>query len=1004
MSHLKPTHLLIAALTAWLMLDRVSPTSAAPEATADEAWFVERVQPILQRRCFSCHSHAAGKISGGLALDSRSGWVEGGDSGPAIKSGRPQDSLLIQAVKRTGLEMPPDEPLPASEVAVLVEWVEKGTPDPRRLTPERTQLADTQWWSLLPLAKVAIPEASSSSTASTAIDRFLVKSLQRQQLATTAPADRRTLYRRLLHDLHGLPPSPEELDEFLADDDPSAFERCVDRLLASPRYGERWARHWFDTIHFAETHGYEHDVFRGNAWRYRDYVIESLNRDTDWGRFVREQLAADVFFPNEPQLTAALGFLGAGTFDLSTYSTAPVTFDYLDRDDMVTQTMSALASATANCARCHDHKFDPISQEDYYALQAVFAGIAKGDISYDADPQIFAARRRWLDLKAAADRRDPSVLLDASHQPLVAAWERANTGGASVWSPLALLSYSTSQGSTLRQLPEGPLVAEGTRPEREVYTVVGRIPDRRVASIRLDVLSHDSLPMKGPGRQDNGNLHLNEVELYVRGAVDGELKRLKIVRATSDWDQMGWTVAHAIDGNAATAWGIYPKVGQSHVAVFEVEQPWEPTPQAELTVVLHQSHGGGHLIGRFQLSTSGERGVKATPLSSDVEEALRTAVDARTEAQRLTIAAHVLRERADDELARLPPPVKVYAAAAAVELNNNPFRLAAPKPVHLLKRGDIHKPGPLVPPGAINALGHLPGRFPVSDQQPESVRRAALADWLVHPKNPLTWRSIVNRVWHYHFGRGICDTPSDFGRMGALPTHPELLDWLTSEFQREGGFLKRLHRELLTTDAYRRSSDFGEGQRVSAELDPDNRFLWRGQRRRLDAEAYRDAVLAVSGRLDLAMGGPSIQHFKTSPGAQLTPKLDYDAYEWEGTGAGRREVYRFQWRGIADPFLESLDLPDAALLQPVRSQSASALQALAVFNNDFVLRHSVHLAQRLEKSGSTDLQRAQAASRLVWLRELTPEESRVLVDYAKGHGWPSACRVLLNSSEFLFVD
>ena len=513
------------------------------------------------------------------------------------------------------------------------------------------------------------------------------------------------------------------------------------------------------------------------------------------------------------------------------------------------------------------------------------------------------------------------------------------------------------------------------------------------------MLADPALPKGGPGRQDNGNLHLNLIELFAR---PGE--PLKIRRATADFNQEGWTVEHAIDGNPGSAWGIYPKVGESHVAVFELETPLPLDSHRELTVVLHQTHGGGHLIGRLALSATTAANASARVLPAELAEALRTPLATRSEPQRLAIASAALRELADAELKTLPPQQRVYAAAKEVERDNKAARIAEPKPVHLLARGDIAKPGVEVPPGAIAAMTHAPGRFVLADARREGERRAALADWLAHPANPLTWRSVANRVWHYHWERGLSETPSDLGRMGSRPTHPELLDWLAASLRDGDGTLKPLHRLIVSSRTYQQASNAANG----AAVDPRNTLLWRGPRRRLDADMTRDAMLVVSGRIDWKMGAPSVQQFRSSPGPQLTPKLDYDAYDWTGPDAGRRSVYRFLWRGIADPFMEALDFPDAALLQPTRSESVSALQALATLNNDFVLRHSEYFAQRLERDETAGVEveqrRVRRAAQLAWQRELSDDEAKVLADYVQRHGWPALCRVLLNSAEFLYVE
>ncbi|NDB77101.1 MAG: DUF1553 domain-containing protein, partial [Verrucomicrobia bacterium] len=511
-------------------------------------------------------------------------------------------------------------------------------------------------------------------------------------------------------------------------------------------------------------------------------------------------------------------------------------------------------------------------------------------------------------------------------------------------------------------------------------------------------LASDALPKRGPGRQDNGNLHLSEFEARVLVAGSTNAAKLKIKRATADFNQDGWTIQHALDGNEKTAWGIYPRVGESHLAVFEFESPVKLAAGAKLVVALKQLHGGGHLIGHFRLSVTDSPDANAEAVPPLVSAGLKLSREQRTAEQRLAIAAHALRQHAQAELAKLPAPASVFAVKSGLE----------PKPVHLLKRGDIAKPGQLVEPGALSAIADLPARFALTDPKREALRRVALADWLADPRNPLTWRSAANRVWHYHFGRGLCDTPSDFGRMGSTPSHPELLDWLACELRDNGGGLKHLHRLIVTSATYRQSSVEGRGLRAfdsrPSTLDPENKLLWRMNRSRLDAESFRDAVLAVSGRLDLTLGGPGTQHFKLSKGPQATPRVDYTPFDWDAPGAGRRSIYRVVWRGIADPFMEALDFPDAALLQPTRSFSASALQALALFNNDFVLRHSEHFAARVDKLGNDTPSRVRAMVQLAYQRTATEEEVSAMSAYAEQHGLPALGRVLFNSNEFLFIN
>lgn len=958
---------------------------------ADE-FFNSKIEPLLKQRCYECHSHEK-KMKGGLTLDSKSGWEQGGDSGPTLVAGKPEQSLLIKMVRWSDDEhqMPPKEKLPSAEIALLEEWVRRGAPDPRVMVKKRPTESD--WWSLKPLVMPKVPEVAGVQHP---VDRFIRARLAERKIVPSPEADRRTLIRRVMFDLHGLPPSQAEVEAFVKDADPNAYEKLVDRLLESPRYGERWARHWLDTIHFAETHGCGHDLPRDHAWRYRDYVIAALNEDKPWPRFVREQLAADVLFPEEPKLVAALGFLGAGVFDHSAYQTAPTNFDYLDRDDLVTQTMGAFASTTANCARCHAHKFDPISQDDYYALQAVFAGLIEGNIPFDEDKTVAQSRRRWQTLLTAAEAQDKAVLLTSENATLVGAWEK--TQGAPVkWSPLGYESFVSAEGSSLKRTGE-TILASGSKPDKETYILTSSVPLTKVTALRLDVLSDPSLPMKGPGRQDNGNLTLSEIEAQLFDPGAAQPVKLKFTRATADFDQQGWTSGMAIDGNVATGWGIHPAVGVSHHAVFEMADAITIKPGAKLTLTLKQLSGKSHLIGFFKLSVTDEPAVRAAAMPTLAQEALTLPAEKRSEPQRVALAAHALRLIATTELSKLPAPAQVYAAAKKADVllavgKGTPTTVAKARTVQVLKRGEFDKPMKEAVSGALSAIHALPARFEKAQASDEAARRAALADWLADEKNPLTWRSIANRVWHYHFGRGLCDTPNDFGRMGGTPSHPELLDWLACELRDHGGSLKHLHRLIVTSAAYRQSS---EQRDDAAKLDADNRLLWRMNRLRLDADSYRDFVLATSDRLDPALGGPSVRQFVTGPPVQLTPTLNYEAYDWSALPKHRRSIYRFVWRGVPDPFMDALDFPDLGMLAPARGFSASALQSLALYNNRFVLHFSGELGKQLTTP--------EEAVRRVLLREPTAEEKTNFTTFAQKNGLAALCRVLLNSNEFLFVE
>ncbi len=965
--------------------------------------FERDVLPILERSCFQCHGPE--KQKSGYRLDVRDISIGGGDSGyPAIIPHDAQNSALIEFVSGVDpeMKMPPEkskaQPLSEDEITLLRDWINAGPIWPDALAGKVEEVLPH--WSLEPLVSPVVPGNESNP-----IDGFILEKLSEKNLAPSPAAGRVTLIRRLYYNLIGLPPSPEEVEAFISDSSPTAYEDLVDHLLASPRYGERWARHWLDTIQFADTHGYEHDIARENAWPYRDYVIQSLNEDKPWARFIREQLATDYFYPDEPQLTPALGYLGATPFDLSTYITSGVTFDYLDRDSMVTQTMAAFVSTTASCARCHDHKFDPVPQQDYYALQAVFSGIIKGDLAYDADPKTKRDRDHWRTVLSAAQAKDGETLLQSEHVERVKEW-LSERKVEKTWTPLNVETFQSTDGVMLTRRPNGAIQSGGPRPDKATYTITGTTELKELTAIRLNVFTVDKLPKKGPGRHE-GNFHLSEIT--VRVFKQGELNptQIKLRRATADFNQTDWGVEKSIDGNTGTAWGIHPAVGLPHHAVFGFDEALVMNPGDRLSIVLDQLHGTGHIIGEFRLDVSGEGTESTVALPTSIVEKLSIAFTELTESERVERAAAILRFVSDDTLAEFPEYSSVYAAASSVDMPDGAdapkwVTLAKPKPVHRMERGNFDSPAELVEPGALSVITALPARFELTAPEDEASRRAALADWIAHRDNVLTWRSIVNRVWQYHFGRGLCDTPSDLGRMGGTPSHPELIDWLAVWFRDEAnGSLKDLHKMIVTSQTYQQSSMTRED---AVEIDEDNRLLWRQLRHRLDAETFHDYTKAISGNLDLTMGGPGVQHFTQGPGPQLTPTLDYDAYDWDADGANRRSIYRFVWRGIADPLLETLDFPDLGLLSPKRGFSVSSLQALALYNNEFVLYHAQAMADRLtEESSDLDIQIARA-TQLAWNREPNAEEQTEFRTYANTHGLAALCRVILNSNEYLFVD
>lgn len=691
----------------------------ATAARADVS-FEREVAPLLVARCLDCHSGE--KPSGGLDLTTSTGLARGSKSGEVIERGDPASSLLVEAVAEGRMPPKKADRLARSEVALLERWVREGakwpggTLRPGSMTTDRR--AGLDWWSLRPVVRPAVPMVANREQISGPIDTFIQAKLDAENIPAAPAADPRTLIRRMTFDLHGLPPTPVEIAAFVDDSSSDALERLVDRLLASPRYGERWARHWLDVVRFAESHGYEHDSLRPNAWRYRDYVIKSLNADLPFDRFTAEQLAGDVLAPGDLDALAATGFLVAGPFDevgskvTSALMRANLRQDELE--DMLGVTSQAFLGLTLQCARCHNHKFDPLTQDDYYRFSAVLAGVR---------------------------------------------------------------------------------------------------------------------------------------------------------------------------------------------------------------------HGG---------------------------------------------------PEADKTPAYVP-------------------RRMAPEPTRVLHRGDVQSPGKVVEPAALEALRTAAETFKLADSTDEGARRLALARWLTDARNPLTPRVIVNRLWQQHFGRGIVATPSDFGFNGARPTHPELLDWLAAELVEGGWRLKRIHRMILLSAAYRRSSRFDQS---AANKDAENRWLWRASPRRLEAEELRDAVLAISGDLNPAMGGPGFALFdsKTNAGTLYRP-VDRDGPEFR-----RRSIYRTVVRGTEAPLLATLDCPDASTTTPTRSVTTTPLQALGLWNDPFMHRQARAFAVRLEREAPDPARRVDLAYALTFGRLPGESERERVVAFARKNGWPTLARLLFNANEFLFID
>ena len=864
-------------------------------------------------------------------------------------------------------------------------------------------------WSYQPALRPAVP----SAPAKHPVDAFVVSKLAAKQLVLSPEADRRTLIRRLSFDLIGLPPTPERVAQFVNDRNPKAHEQLVDELLASTHYGERWARHWLDIAHYADTHGFERDQLRPNAWRYRDYVIAALNADKPYNQFLREQIAGDVLAANStppnpsPELIAATGFLAAGPWDF--VGQVETKSDVLKRaaraddlDDMVTQVLTASMGVTINCARCHDHKLDPISQREYYGLWAVFAGVKRGDRELDPAATVRReAERKQLQTRLREVTSELARLtgegLDLAD--MVGGGNGRGTGtkgaGLDLHSGNLVkdkLGYHRDIQLNRLQKPEWPdantpkfvqwiFVPDGKTPVPVAsQTTVTNLPPtsghawdairngalNAQVSTKLDAVDYATEGHSLLGLHANAGITFNLTEIC---KVSG-FTRLRLTA------MLGFGAA----ANAAASRADFSVFGGKELLFQKLNLRKDESfrvdvaiPDAAETLTLVATDGGDGIgsdllfLGDARLSLA----VEAQPLAA-AERARLAAL--RAEEKHLTAA---LAAKADSD--------KVYAVTST-----------EPPVVKVLRRGNPEDAQEEVAPGVLACVKHAPADF--ARAKSEGERRLALAEWIVHPANPLTRRVLVNRLWHHHFGVGLVDTPSDFGKGGGSPSHPELLDWLAEEFLARGWSVKAMHRLICTSATYRQQSF--ANQPSAQRLDASNRLLWRQNPRRLDAESTRDAVLAISGKLNLATGGPGYRDFNyTEAYAPIYNYVTADNPEqW------RRSIYRFIVRTTPHTLLTTLDCPNPANLTPARTATTTALQALALSNNEFILQQARHFATRIEKETNSCEAAIRRAFALTFQRAPTAAELQAATPLVAEQGLFALCRMLINANEFVYLD
>ncbi len=984
--------LLLAAMAASSAIAGSSAAEPGGAGQGDGGAVAEKVRALFSSRCRECHGPDSQEGGLRLDLDPRSP----DQTAAVVVAGNRNASALHERVTSTDPDrrMPPrGKALSAEEIELVGAWIDAGA-----AWPEGTwRDPRLDHWAWQPVVR---PDVPGSAVGAAAIDAFVAARLTESGLAPAPEADRRALIRRASFDLVGLPPTPEEVAAFEADPAPDAIERLVDRLLASPAHGERWARHWLDVAHYADSHGYERDQLRPHAWRYRDWVIDALNADKPYDAFLREQVAGDVIAPDDPAAVVASAFLVAGPWDfvgqVETQSAAlrrQARAD--DLDDMLTQVMAAACGVTINCARCHDHKLDPIPQRDYTALAALLAGVTRGD--RPVSPAAVAARdarQRELEELIRAATADVHALAgapvdladivgggDGSGNGVKGAGIDPRTGMARDRTPLSFL-----EGIEANRPVPGPsplvaavLVPDGSGPVR--FTVDGDSIDGLPPTARQGwdairngpVNAQASTTTAGIDYATAGHAILG---LHANAAITFDLAA---IRAKHPATSRHFRAVVAYGGRAEPAgaeFAVYldgVRMAQGRLDQASSGEPLDvllPDEARHLTLV---ATDGGDGIGHDQI-WFGDPRIEGTP-SRPVDEPALAAARGRIETVR-------------QELAALPETETVYGPV-----------VQPPPPVQLLVRGDPEKPSGEIPPGLPGWIA-LPVTNPLADAG-DGQRRRALAEWITDRANPLTPRVIVNRLWHQHFGTGLVDTPSDFGTGGGRPSHPALLDWLAAELVDHGWSLKHIHRLICTSKTWRQRSHGVPRAAAGMTVDSGNRLLWRMSPRRLDAESYRDAVLAVSGTLDPAQGGPGFRDFRvTEAYAPIYETIPVDRPELR-----RRSIYRCVVRGTPDVFLTTLDCPNPANLAPVRPRTTTALQSLAILNNDFTLRHAEAWAERLRReSGDRPADQVRLGFQIAFGRDPDREEAAAGEALVAQAGLVQLCRMMLAANEFSAID
>jgi len=995
-------------------------TSKLPAAAARKVDFIKDIQPIFEQNCYGCHGPK--KQESAFRLDQKMGAMKGGESVGAsvIVAGRSAESVLIQAVAgvHPELKMPKKgEPLTAQEVGLLRAWIDQGADWPETAATQTKE--PKAHWAFKAPTKPKVPAVKNKSWLRTPIDHFILAQLEKEKLKPSPEADKVTLLRRLSLDLIGLPPAIEEIDAFLEDKSKDAYEKQVERLLASPHYGERWGRHWLDAARYADSDGYEKDMSR-EVWPYRDYVINAFNDDLPYDQFIIEQLAGDLLPNARQEQVVATGFLRNSMVNMEG-AIDPEQFRMEAMFDRMDAIGKGILGLTIQCAQCHNHKFDPLKQEEYYRLFAFLNN------DHEARPVVYTPDQQ---MKIAEIRRGIAQLENnlkhrmADWEERMAAWEKEIATHQPEWMVLHDLQQEGDKSQRYEYLKDGSLLAGGYAPTK--FTQWFRVTNdlAGITAFRVEFLTDPNLPYGGPGRSFKGMCALSDflVEVTELNNATNNTNTVKVkwASATADYDQPERSlepnfddkatnnrttgpIQFAIDDNKDTAWGIDAGPGrrnQDRKAVFVANKPLGFTNAMNYwRIGLRQNHGGwnsdDHMnnnLGRFRISVTRAPGeIKADPLPKKVREIMSNVPpEKRTFVQTAAIFSYWRTtvpewKEANEKIEALWKDWPEGATSLAL-LARDETRATA-----ILKRGDWLKPTAPVTAGVPEFLHPLPEKY--------EPTRLTLAKWLADRKSPTTARVFVNRIWQTYFGMGIVNTPEDFGMQADAPSHPELLDWLACEFMEPEASVKSLNRPnvKLSSDSTPRpwsikhihrlivsSATYRQSSRITPELyerDAYNRLLARGPRFRVEGEIVRDIALAVSGLLNPKIGGRSTM--PPAPAYLFQPPASYAPFPWkdeEGAEKYRRGLYTFRRRSTPFPMLQTFDVPNADFSCVRRLRSNSPLQALVSLNEPIFVECAQALAQKaLAEGGQTDAERIGYAFRRTLSRAPTDDERQALL-------------------------